>query len=101
MQIPPTSSASLASILAQSTSKDKASGAAAMAADTVQTNAANVEKSGSASADRDAQGQGDGLGERPHADEEQDVVDIGSVEQTEATSAGLPDEPPSQLDILG
>jgi beta-mannanase len=100
MQVP-ASSASLASILAQSTSKDKASGAGAIAADAVPTSAANVEKSGSSSADRDAQGQGDGFDERPTSKDEEDILDIACVEKSQLPMADLPDEPPSQLDIIG
>lgn len=105
MQIPPASSASLASILSQSTSKDKASGAGEIAADATPTSEANVEKSGSTSSDRDAQGQGDGLGERPdgkHQDKDvKDVIDIADIEQPPLVSPALPDEPPGELDIVG
>ena len=101
MQIPPASSAAqAASILAQSTSKDKSSGAAAPA-NSPQSTAAHVEKSGSTDPDRDAQGQGDGLpgddqGRRPP----NKSSEAATAEQRPKTGE-LPGEPPSQLDIVG
>lgn len=106
MLIPPSSSAAqAASIAAQATAKETSAGASQAAGSA--TKQAAVEKSNSASADRDAQGQGDGLpGERrPAIVDELEVESSNTVEETaKAASAAaplLPDELPSQLDIIG
>ena len=103
MQIPPASSAAqAASILAQTSAKDKSSGIGGLLAGPGQPSLPHVEKSGSADADRDAQGQGDGFAEhgRSTADDN-DTLDIEQNEPAVNRVGHLPDEPPSQLDIIG
>ncbi len=102
MQIPATSSASqAASIAAQATSKDGSSDARGINAQAQLTNQAIVEKSNEASADRDAQGQGDGL-PRDGKPQIVDELEIGSGETAgDQTAPQLPDQPPSELDIVG
>jgi hypothetical protein len=113
MFVPATSSASqAASIAAQAASKDSpAEGAHSPAANARSEMQAAVEKSNSASPDRDAQGQGDGLPHDHHprvVDElelqsqslESQSLESQSLESSPA-SPRLPDEPPSQLDIVG
>lgn len=102
---PSSSAAQAASVASQATAKET-SAEASQAAGSAAKQAA-VEKSNSASADRDAQGQGDGLpGERRRAIvDELDVDSSNIVEEptTEASAAAplLPEELPSQLDIIG
>ena len=106
MLIPPTSSAaSAASIAAQATAKETSAEATHTAGAAAKQSA--VEKSNSASSDRDAQGQGDGLPDQPHPK----IVDELEVDSSNTPDANttpldslaptLPDEPPSQLDIVG
>ena len=103
MQVPPASSAaSAASIVAQATSKDRGSDAHATSADAAPQ--MSVEQSGAATADRDAQGQSDGWPgrRRPAARDENDLAPSAeSPTDAHAPAATLPDEPPSQLDIVG
>jgi hypothetical protein len=103
MQIPGVSSAAqAASIVAQATSKDKAS--ENQTANTSHPSAADstVERSGEANPDRDAQGQGDGLpGESSHPTDEMELESADDSPQPTKTAPSLPDEPPSQLDIIG
>jgi len=103
MQIPPASSASqAASILAQSTSKDKSTSAGAADASGVQNSLPHVEKSESTDPDRDAQGQGDGFDhqpKQPHSHD--DILDVAHAETTHRPAPQLPGEPPSSLDIVG
>ena len=106
MLIPPASSASQAASVASQATAKETSAEASPAAGSAAKQAA-VEKSNSASADRDAQGQGDGLpGERrPAIVDELEVDSSNIVEEltNEASAAApvLPDELPSQLDIIG
>lgn len=103
MQIQATSSAALAaSIVAQSTAKDKGGESQVAAASANALQADSVEQSGSANPDRDAQGQEDG---RPgHAKRITDEIDFRPEETSDIIVDDLtftPDEPPSQLDIIG
>jgi hypothetical protein len=106
MLIPPSSSAAqAASVASQATAKETS--AEASPAGGPEAKQAAVEKSNSASADRDAQGQGDGLpGERrPAIVDELDVDSSKIAEEPAAVQSAaapvLPDELPSQLDIVG
>ncbi len=106
MFIPPASSASqAASAAAQAIAKETTAEASSTGGSAAKQ--ASVEKSNSASPDRDAQGQGDGLpGERRPVIV--DELEVGSsndtqVPPTQASEVAplLPDEPPSQIDIIG
>ena len=102
MQIPATSSAAqAASIAAQAASKDGQSEVGQAATNAQAAHNAVVEKSTQASPDRDAQGQGDGL----PGDKKKPIVDELEIsfEPTQEPQAApqLPDQPPSQLDIVG
>ncbi len=101
MQLPPASSASqAASILAQSTSKNSTTSSGSTVA-AGQTSLPHVEKSEGADKDRDAQGQGDGFSSRPKArSESDDILDFDQSEESQHHAAQLPDEPPSQFDIV-
>lgn len=103
MQIPPASSASqAASILSQSTAKDKSSSAGAADAGGVQNSLPHVEKSESAGPDRDAQGQGDGFDHQPkQPPSHEDILDVANAEPPHRPAPQLPGEPPSSLDIVG
>lgn len=63
----------------------------------------HVEQSGESNADRDAQGQGDGLPGRRHKKNQQPQEDTQPSHPSDMNAAAprLPDEPPSQLDLLG
>ncbi len=99
MQIP--ASAIAASITSISTGKADRAAAEAPATATP----AQVEGSEQSNPDRDAQGQGDGMGPRgksKHPKESTTAAENASSESNLATPAPtLPDEPPSQLDLLG
>lgn len=103
MQIPATSSASqAASIAAQAASKDSHAEAQQASVANAQAATAAVEKATSANADRDAQGQSDGLPGEPRKSR-QDELELtveGNGQETQPVPQ-LPDEPPSQLDIIG
>lgn len=103
MQIPPASSASqAASILSQSTAKDKSTVAGTADSGGVQNSLPHVEKSESADPDRDAQGQGDGFDhhpKQPHGND--DILDVANAETPHRPAPQLPGEPPSSLDIVG
>ena len=103
MQIPATSSASqAASIAAQAASKDGHAEAQQASIANAQAATAAVEKATSANADRDAQGQSDGLPGEPQKSR-QDELELsaeGNMQENHAAPQ-LPDEPPSQLDIIG
>lgn len=97
MQIP--ASALAASITSVSTGK-----AERVSAETPVAAQAHVESSEQSNADRDAQGQGDGIGPRGKAKHVKDAGTVAptSVEESFSTPAPtLPDEPPSQLDMMG
>jgi hypothetical protein len=102
MQIPATSSAAqVASLAAQAASKDKGSGGTnATHAGHSPPLSLQVERTGEANSDRDAQGQGDGLADR-HSHEPRTPEDVLDIPQSSSTAPTLPDEPPSQLDIMG
>ncbi len=98
MQIP--ASAITASISAITTGK--AERTAATEAPTAQ--APHVEGSEQSNPDRDAQGQGDGMGPRgnaKHRKVDSPVADATSPQDAMLPAPTLPDEPPSQLDMLG
>lgn len=97
MQIP--ASAITASISAITTGK--AERTAATEAPTTQ--APHVEGSEQSNPDRDAQGQGDGMGPRSHAKHRKEDSTIAEAAAQDAMlpAPTLPDEPPSQLDMLG
>jgi hypothetical protein len=98
MQIP--ASAITASISAITTGK--AERTAATEAPTTQ--APHVEGSEQSNPDRDAQGQGDGMGPRGNGKHRKDALPTSEVAATQDLSLPaptLPDEPPSQLDMLG
>ena len=97
MQIP--ASAITASISAITTGK--AERTAATEAPTTQ--APHVEGSEQSNPDRDAQGQGDGMGPRSHAKHRKEDSPIADAAPQDAMlpAPTLPDEPPSQLDMLG
>ncbi len=106
MLIPPSSSAAqAASVASQVTAKETSAEASPPAGSAAKQDA--VEKSNSASADRDAQGQGDGLPgqRRPAIVDELEVDSSNTIDeattQASAEAPLLPDEPPSQLDIIG
>ena len=104
MQIPPSSpAAQAASILSQSTAKDRASATGAADAAAPQSLTAQLEKSGESDPDRDAQGQGDGFPshKRPTEDQNDVVAASDSGAASDDSLPLLPDEPPSQLDIVG
>lgn len=97
MQIP--ASAITASISAITTGK--AERTAATEAPTAQ--APHVEGSEQSNPDRDAQGQGDGMGPRNNAKHRKDPLPTSEVvaQDLSLPAPTLPDEPPSQLDMLG
>lgn len=98
MQIP--ASAITASISAITTGK--AERTAATEAPTAQ--APHVEGSEQSNPDRDAQGQGDGMGPRSHAKhrkEDSPIAEVNAHQDAMLPAPTLPDEPPSQLDMLG
>ena len=105
MYIPTVNSAAQAAgIAAQATAKEPSSEAAVASATAAIVDAA-VEHSSSTSADRDAQGQGDGLADDRRGPP-QDELELGAeaeVKMLQSPHAApvLPDEPPSQLDIVG
>lgn len=98
MQIPTTS---LASSVAGATSK--------AAQETTHPDTQNsvgfapqVEKSEQSNSDRDAQGQGDGLtGRRARPQKPTAVASSPEATPSMAPAPLLPDEPPSQIDLLG
>lgn len=68
------------------------------------TQAPHVEGSEQSNPDRDAQGQGDGMGPRGHAKHRKEaapVVNATAPQDAILPAPTLPDEPPSQLDMLG
>lgn len=103
MQIPPAGSAAqAASIVSQTTARDKQA-AGPGAGETASPLQTTVEQSGEANPDRDAQGQGDGLGQREqqHEHDEPDLAAQAPSGELSAPAPRLPDEPPSELDLLG
>ncbi|QDV26990.1 hypothetical protein [Aureliella helgolandensis] len=101
MHIPPSSAAaSAASILAQSTSKDSASGSPTSPGATSKSTDSQLEKTSEANPDRDAQGQADGLPHEELEPDENDTVHEESV-SSEAAASDEPDLPTEHLDITG
>lgn len=101
MQIP--ASAIAAGISSISTGKaDRASTTEAPAA-----TPAHVEGSEQSNPDRDAQGQGDGLGPRGRAKHTKsahsasETAESAALNPSASLAPTLPDEPPSQLDLMG
>lgn len=98
MQIPTTS---LASSVAGVTSKATQEKSQLDAQDSVGFDA-QVEKSEQSNSDRDAQGQGDGLtGRRTRPQKPPAVVPSPDAILSTTPAPLLPDEPPSQIDLLG
>lgn len=98
MQIPSSAVAASVSTIASNTKAERS-----VAAEVANNAPLHVEKSGESAADRDAQGQGDGLSPRDHR------KSFSSPQTSSETSLPvdsqpaptLPDEPPSQLDLIG
>jgi hypothetical protein len=98
MQIPSSSiAASVSSINSRTAER------AGTAEPAVLTTATQLEKSSESSPDRDAQGQGDGMGPRGQRKKSPDdeTTTPDSSPQSAIPAPNLPDEPPSQLDLLG
>jgi hypothetical protein len=95
MQIP---SSAIAASVATITSNSKAERTTITEA--VVTTPIQVEQSGESSADRDAQGQGDGITPRDNRKKAQPVNELGNSDLA-IPAPTLPDEPPSQLDLIG
>lgn len=97
MQIPSSAIAATVSTISSPVKSERAN-----AAEAVNT-PIQVERSGESSADRDAQGQGDGMGPRDTKKKTADA--IGNPPPNNAVldvpAPTLPDEPPSQLDMVG
>jgi hypothetical protein len=64
-------------------------------------NQASVERSGESSPDRDAQGQADGLAHRGQPARKPAVPSPSKADAVLQPAPTLPDEPPSQLDLIG
>lgn len=101
MQIP---SVNLAASLAGITGKPTSDSKPAAEANSI-TSQPHVEQSGESNPDRDAQGQGDGMGSRrsnnPSTPEGGSETNSQDQRNSDASAPLLPDDPPSQLDLLG
>ncbi len=62
---------------------------------------AHVEQSSDSNPDRDAQGQGDGIGDRRRSRSPKGNLPSQSESNSPRPAPNLPDEPPSELDLVG
>jgi hypothetical protein len=98
MQIPSSAIAASVASVASNTKSELSTAPQAAVNSPIQ-----VEKSAESSADRDAQGQADGMGSRNSRKQAQATPGASEPSDPQLTipAPTLPDEPPSQLDLVG